>query len=66
MIWQEFGCSPCPQGMPVPDELLFCPRLGLAQLKPCLEVVGVQRLCPDHGSLLSYLCLAELGLDLDG
>lgn len=65
-IWQEFGCVPCPQGMPTPAELLFCPVLGLAQLKPCLDVAGMQCLCPDHGSLLFDLCLAELGLDLDG
>lgn len=42
------------------------PVLGLTQLRPCLEVAGVQCLYPDPGSLLSYLCLAELGLDLDG
>lgn len=65
-IWQEFGCAPCPQGMPTPAELLFCPMLGLARLRPCLEVAGIQCLCPDHGSLLFHLCLVELGLDLDG
>lgn len=65
-IWQESGCAPCPQGIPAPAELLFRPMLSLAQLKPCLEVAGRQCLCPDHSSLLFHLCLAELGLDLDG
>lgn len=52
--------------MPAPAELLFCLLLGLAQLRPCLEVAGMQCLGSDHGSLLFHLCLTELGLDLDG